>query len=323
VRYLRILKDWNIGTSSDPTKHRLLAGNIYNCTNDEKADDLIKRGIAVEVKFGWIPQPEDKRDYTFNFAKLPGVKAILPVSCDLRTTGFMPVVIDQGPHGTCTSAAKTGLNGYMEAKQGHAAAPFSINFSYYKTVHDIEGGNPLNDPGATVRGTLQAGQRFGNCFSNTWPYDDSHFGKAPNAAAISEALNYQDLFYALLDPTNTPVATILSNAKNMLAAGYPFEFGFRVLSSFMNTKADGLVAFPKSGEQLMGGHAVLAVGYNDTIRCPNTNSTGAFLCRNSWGPSWGMSGYFWLPYEFVTRSYNGSRLMSDMWALGKVEWMNV
>ena len=321
IRYLRILKDWNYGSVSDVKK--LLTGNIHNCTNDEKANHLIAEGVAVEVTFGWIPQAEDKRDYTINFAKLPGLQAILPASCDLRLTGFMPPIVDQGSHGTCTANAKAGINGYMEAKQGHMANPFGRNFIYYETVKNIEGGNPASDPGATIRGTFQEGQRFGACFESTWPYDNAHFGIVPNAASLAEALNYQDLFYALLDPANTPVATILSNAKNMLAAGYPFEFGFRVYSSYTQVGANGLWPFPKAGEQLMGGHAVDAVGYNDTIRCPNTNSAGAFLCRNSWGSAWGMAGYFWLPYEFVTRSYSGARLMSDMWALGKVEWMNV
>ena len=318
---IKFIQDYGYGSCSDEKLIR--TGETRDCTNEEKARDLIKRGFAEEIKFGWIPQQEDKRDYTINFSLLPGLPAILPVSCDLRTTGFMPPIVDQGQHGTCTANAKAGINGYMTAKQGHPSFSFSRNFIYYKTVKDIEGGNPASDPGATIRGTFQEGQRFGSCQEAIWPYDNAHFGIVPNAAALAEALNYQDLFYALLDPTNTPVTTILSNAKNMLAAGYPFEFGFRVYPSYTQVKADGLWPYPKAGEQYMGGHAVLAVGYDDTKVCPNTQKPGAFLVRNSWGASWGMAGYFYLPYEFITRSYNGARLMSDMWAIGKIKWMNV
>jgi C1A family cysteine protease len=321
MRYLRILKDWNLGSSSN-IDHRLLEGNIYNCQNEVLAAKLIAEGVAVEVSFGWIPQKEDARDYTINFGLLPGLQATIPVSCDLRP-GCNPIVDDQGSLGSCTANAAKGIMDYMEKKQGHAFLNGSRLYTYYQTRVKIEGSPANQDTGCTIRGTMQSLITYGMCLESTWPYIIFKFSIAPTAAMLAEGANYQALFYALLDPANTAATTILVNAKNMLAAGYPFEFGFRVYSSFMNTKADGLVSYPKAGEQLLGGHAVLAVGYNDTIRCPNTNSSGAFLVRNSWGPTWGLSGYFWLPYEFITRTYNGQRLLSDMWALGKVEWMNV
>jgi C1A family cysteine protease len=81
--------------------------------------------------------------------------------------------------------------------------------------------------------------------------------------------------------------------------------------------------YPVAGTYEVGGHAVDVVGYNDGVRCPNTLASGAFLCRNSWSANWGMAGYFWLPYEFVTRAYGGRRLAQDFWALGKIEWLNV
>ena len=212
---------------------------------------------------------------------------------------------------------------YMEKKQGHAFLNGSRLYTYYQTRVKIEGSPAGQDTGCTIRDTMQSLVSYGMCFESTWPYIISKFGIAPTAAMLAEGANYQALFYALLDPSNTPTSTILSNAKNMLAAGYPFEFGFDVRDSFMSIGANGLMPYPQAGEGLRGGHAVLAVGYNDTIRCPNTNAAGAFLVRNSWGASWGLAGYFWMPYEILTRAYNGRRMMSDMWALGKVEWMNV
>jgi C1A family cysteine protease len=44
---------------------------------------------------------------------------------------------------------------------------------------------------------------------------------------------------------------------------------------------------PKPGEATIGGHAVVAVGYSD----PQSH----VIVRNSWGPSWGDCGYFYLP----------------------------
>ena len=42
----------------------------------------------------------------------------------------------------------------------------------------------------------------------------------------------------------------------------------------------------------MGGHAVAAVGYDDSMKILNTNpkgveTKGALLIRNSWGTGWG------------------------------------
>ncbi len=50
----------------------------------------------------------------------------------------------------------------------------------------------------------------------------------------------------------------------------------------------------------------MAVGYDDAMKIKNTNpeaqeTTGALLIRNSWGPSWGLAGYGWMPYDYVTK----------------------
>ena len=275
--------------------------------------------MIPETIFGWIKQKPDPRDYTVKFNLLPGKPAKLPASCDLRSK--CPPIENQGQHGTCTQFAYCGVASFMENKQGHGFQAFSENFGYYKTVHDIEGENPLNDPGATIRDTMDAAKKFGTCFSKTWPYDEAHFGKKPNAVAIAEALRYQLISYAALDKIGTSPATILTNVKTMVASGFPAEFGFRVLKSFMSIGANGLMPYPKAGEEELGGHAVVAVGYNDAIKCPNA-SKGALLIRNSWGTDWGLEGYFWMPYDCIIKPYDGERLAEDFWTEGSIEWMN-
>ncbi len=61
--------------------------------------------------------------------------------------------------------------------------------------------------------------------------------------------------------------------------------------------------FGGPGEQVMGGHAVLAVGYDDGEQ--------RFIVRNSWGPKWGMQGYFTLPYSYLTEP----NLSDDFWSI--------
>ncbi len=51
---------------------------------------------------------------------------------------------------------------------------------------------------------------------------------------------------------------------------------------------------PGPGEQVLGGHAVLAVGYDDAEQ--------RLLAKNSWGEAWGKKGYFTIPYAYVTNT---------------------
>jgi len=53
----------------------------------------------------------------------------------------------------------------------------------------------------------------------------------------------------------------------------------------------------------IGGHAVLAVGYNEAKQ--------TFLVRNSWGTVWGQKGYFTIPYAYLTNQ----NLSDGFWTL--------
>ena len=88
-----------------------------------------------------------------------------------------------------------------------------------------------------------------------------------------------------------------------------FVFGFTVYESFMQDKVavNGHVPLPKRNERVIGGHAVMAVGYNDDKKW--------FILRNSWGESWGMQGYFTKPYSYVT----DPSLTDDFWTIRLVE----
>ena len=98
---------------------------------------------------------------------------------------------------------------------------------------------------------------------------------------------------------------MLNQMKGCIASGYPFVFGFSVYSGFEKESVaeTGELNMPSPKETLLGGHAVVAVGYDD--------STQRFIVRNSWGKSWGIKGYFTMPYTYLA----DSNLADDLWTI--------
>ena len=98
----------------------------------------------------------------------------------------------------------------------------------------------------------------------------------------------------------------LSQLQGCLAAGFPFSFGFSVFRSWYDTEST-IIPMPSATDSLVGGHAVLCTGYD--------NSTGLFKIRNSRGPAVGESGYFYMPFAYVT----ASNLADSFWVIDAVK----
>ncbi len=88
--------------------------------------------------------------------------------------------------------------------------------------------------------------------------------------------------------------TNLDEIRSCLASGYPIAFGFVAYPDLESEKVatSGKLPMPTKGEASIGGHEVLLVGYDD--------ATKLFKVRNSWGPGWGLNGYFLMPYAYAT-----------------------
>jgi len=261
-------------------------------------------------KFGWVRDYADFRDLNDNSsqiraildrsANLKAVKAVIPTSVDLRQW-FTPIE-DQSNLGSCTAQAAAGLVEYYENKAYGKFLNASRLF-IYKATRNLMG--LVGDTGASLRDTMKALVLFGAPDEKYWPYVISNFDKEPTAFIYSLGQNFKAMQYYRLDVAGVTPQNLLVSIKQKVAAGLPQMFGFSVYSSISNA-AD--IPYPKSGDRLLGGHAIVVSGYDDTRVIGGFK--GALMIRNSWGTSWGNQGYGWLPYQYVT-----SGLANDFWAL--------
>lgn len=154
------------------------------------------------------------------------------------------------------------------------------------------------DSGAMIRDGIKSVHAQGACRETTWPYVISQFDDRPSPGAYEEACRHLVSGYQR-------ILRSLSQMKGCLAAGYPFVFGFTVYDSFLSdaVASTGHVPMPGPAETIDGGHAVVAVGYDD--------ATHRFLVRNSWGTAWGLKGYCTMPYTYLLEE----QLADDFWTV--------
>ena len=273
---------------------------------------------------GWAPDVSDRREHIYDAVR-PKLK--LPPTVDLRRGCF--VVEDQGALGSCTVQALAGHlefldnredNNYMDLSR--LFIPKRNRFKKFKEYDEerlgiillslicdpkrkqyiyynerLLEGTVKSDSGAAIRDGIKTLAKTGVCAESSWPYVINRFADKPPSMCYSQTLKHRIVSYHHL--------TTINEMLICLSDGYSFVFGFTVHESVESPQVarTGIAPMPGKPERVLGGHAVVAVGFNQKDK--------RFLVRNSWGAKWGRRGYFTMPFAYL------ESLAQDFWTIRK------
>jgi C1A family cysteine protease len=248
--------------------------------------------------YGWKPDKPDIRDFKYR------VSAAVPLQEKVDLRSYLPSCYDQGNLGSCTANAIAAALEFDMRKQGEkrAATPSRLFIYYNERVME---GTVSEDSGAEIRDGIKCVNALGAPAEKAWPYDVKKFAKKPPASVFKKGMARQSIQYSRVDNTK------IDDMRACLSSGFPIVFGFTVYDYFESEEMNqsGILRVPGPTEASVGGHAVLAVGYD--------NATKTFLVRNSWGTDWvaNMGGNFWMPYDYISNP----GLADDFWTIQSVE----
>lgn len=239
-------------------------------------------------KYTWHPDLPDFRDHVFTSTTTPA-PSVPMLAC-------LPPVKDQMSVGACTANAGATCIEAEHIKNGAECYPVSRLFYYYqerKLEHTVR-----QDSGAQIRDGVKQAANVGYCREDLWPYKVTKFKTLPSKAAYKDAGLHKITEYLRL--------STVDDMMRCLTEGYPVTFGFTVYESFESDEVarTGVVPMPGKKEKVLGGHAVVLGGYDDTMRA---------RCRNSWGTSWGQGGDFTIPWAYL----GDTNLCDDFWTVRK------
>jgi C1A family cysteine protease len=237
-------------------------------------------------RYGWKPSLPDLRDHVADASELKILDEVDP-------RAELPDVFNQGQLGSCTANAVAAAVEYDAKLNGSDPGMLSRLWIYYYE-RKLEGAPADQDTGAFGRDGFKVCNKLGVPLEHEWPYDVAKFSDAPPASLDKEALQHRISNYRVVPRNLDSMKAVLSNRQTI-------AFGFTVYEAFESPEVakSGIVPLPTRDEKAMGGHEVLLVGY-----LKDESNYG--LVRNSWAATWGLGGYFLMPWAYILDAHLAS-----------------
>jgi len=251
----------------------------------------------MNYKYSYKKDEADSRDLQYSKSVSPHPEIVLPKLIDLRP--ICPPVYDQGDLGSCTANAGCTCRAMLLRDE---QIQLSRMFLYY-SERELEG-KTKKDVGASLRDTCKSIYKVGVCQEIYMPYDPEKFMIPPSKRAKINAREYKITAYKSLSSLNEIKQSIALRQQPVLLAMNIYES----FESDIVVKT-GIMSMPLKNEKILGGHAVLVVGYKDIVQYRGKSGKyqlqpGYLIVRNSWGDSWGDKGYFYMPFDYVRPDYS-------------------
>lgn len=241
--------------------------------------------------FGLIQSPKDSRDWLYSSMK-PYVK--------IPSEFFYPNIPfrDQGHYGTCVGFGSASLKTIQELSDSQLnASPLFI----YKECKKIDG--LPNSEGTTLKAAMSVLKNTGVCAEEMYPYSltPATTKVTPvEQASVGKISGYAQLYG-------------VEDIKQALFSDSPVLIGIGVTNKFRNLGKGEHFVTTLFGDQVIGGHCLVIVGFSDTKTA--NGKTGFFKVKNSWADFGDENGCFWMAYDVVTeRSDYGIGYFMEAWS---------
>jgi len=302
------LKNWPPGRNKPkkpkkPKKDKDSTSEIYiDATSNikikkPKKDKDSTSEVKIKMKLSDRPleyrrDPKDERDYTLpsKYKNFSLVVARAPAGID--HTNEMGSVKDQGMLGSCVGFAVTAMKEWQELKEHKEEIAEEKRDHRERKEYDLSESWVYwnskkidawpNEEGTSIRYAMKVLNRIGVPTEKAWPYSDTNIGKPKSWATMIAKWAWIGDYWSIDNLTELKAAI----AKN------PVPIGIACFEEIFYPDQNGLVAYPANPDNFYGGHAVCAVGYDDTKKL--------IKFKNSWGESWGENGYGYLSYDYIT-----------------------
>jgi len=241
--------------------------------------------VAGETSVSGLSREDWQYLVGFNFEPITAKPAPIadrgqiPAAIDWRNANgnFVTAPRNQKKCGSCWAFAMTaGLEAYILRRDNTPGVDLDLS---EQVMISCSGAGSCNG------GRLNANyvRKTGLPLETAYPYT------ATNGTCAAAAPNWQTASYKVDDWGS--VGQKLSLIKSALVAYGPLPTAFMVYEDFMHYKS-GIYSYTTG--KLLGGHAVLLVGYNDAEQY--------FIVKNSWDKGWGEDGFFRIAYSEMDNS---------------------